>query len=226
MAPPPAPWPRLRESWWVFALAGVALAVFVLGLVEDVRCRPARCSGTAAERLLSLDALGGLPRLYTTGLFVAVAVLGWLARTRSAGRAELWWTAVAGIGAVLAVAKLVSAHSSAKGSSALGTLVAGVVLTVVALAVLTVTGRRWGVASAQPMVLALGVYAAAALGLDAVTSFVVSLQDGVGPLTRAAATFAEELGEALAALLLLVTLRWNLPAAGPPASLSTRRPPG
>lgn len=226
MAPPPAPWPRLRESWWVFALAGVALAVFVLALVEDVRCRPARCAGTSAERLLSLDALGGLPRLYTTGLFVAVAVLGWLARTRSAGRARLWWTAVAGIGAVLAVAKLVSAHSSAKGSSALGTLVAGVVLTVVALTVLTVTGRRWGVATAQPVVLALGVYAAAALGLDAVTSFVVSLQDGVGPLTRAAATFAEELGEALAALLLLVTLRWNLPAAGSPASLSTRRPPG
>lgn len=181
------------------------------------------------ERLFALDALGGLPRLYTTGLFVAGAVLGWLARTRSAGGAQLWWTAVAGIGAALAVAKLVSVHSAAKGGSPLATLVVGVVLTVVALAALTVTGRRWGVAAARPVVLALGVYAAAALGLEAVTALLVSLHDGVGPLTRAAATFVEELGEALAALLVLVTLRWTLPAAGstagvPPAA--TRRSPG
>lgn len=229
MAPPPSPWPRLRESWWVFALAGVALALFALALVENVRCGLGRCSGSLVERLLSLDALGGLPRLYTSALFAAVAGLGWLARSRSAGRTRLWWTVVAGIGAALAVAKLVSVHSSAKGLSALATLAVGVVLTVVALAVLTVTGRRWGVAAARPVVLALGVYAAAALGLDAVTALLVALQDGVGVLTRAAATFAEELGEALAALFVLVTLRWNLPAARIPAramELSTRRSPG
>ena len=229
MAPPPSPWPRLRESWWVFALAGVALAIFALALVEDVRCGLGRCSGSPVQRLFTLDAVGGLPRLFTSGLFAAVAGLGWLARTRSAGRAQLWWTAVAGIGAALAVLKLVSAHSSAKGLSALATLAVGVVLTVVALAALTVTGRRWEVAAARPVVLALGVYAAAALGLDAVTWLLVALQDGVGVLSRVAATFAEELGEALAALFVLVTLRWNLPAvpAPPPVrELSTRRSPG
>ena len=174
MAPPPSPWPRLRESWWVFALAGVALAVFALALVEDVRCGLGRCSGRRVERLFALDALGGLPRLYTTGLFVAVRGARLAGPPPHADRAQLWWAAVAGIGAVLAVAKLVSVHSTAKGASAVATLVVGVVLTAVALAVLTATGRRWGVAATRPVVLALGVYAAAALGLDAVTSLLVA----------------------------------------------------
>jgi hypothetical protein len=218
VAPPPSPWPGLSESWWVYALAGVAAVVFPLSLVVGVRCGLGRCTGTLAERLFALDALGGLPRLYTTGLFVAVAVLGVLAVRRSAPPARPWWTAVAWIGGVLALAKLVSAHSTTKGLSAVGTLVVGVVLTVVALGALAVTGRRWGLAAARPVVLALGLYAAAALGLDAVTSVLVALQDGVGVLTHAAATFAEEFGEAMAALFVLVTVRWHLPARSPGAA--------
>ena len=212
MPPPPSPWPRLHDSWWVYALAGVAVVVFQISLVVEVRCGLGRCAGTFAERLFSLDALGGLPRLYTTGLFVAVAVLGAMAARRSAGPPRLWWTAVAGIGGVLAVAKLVSAHSEAKGMSALATLLVGVVLTVVALGALAVCGRRWGIAAAGAVVLALGLYAAVSLGLDAVTSVLVSLQDRVGLLTHVATTFGEEFGEAMAALFVLVTLRWHLPA--------------
>ena len=233
MAPPPSPWPRLRDSWWVYALGGVAVVVFSISLVVGVRCGLGRCTGVFAERLFSLDARGGLPRLYTSGLFLGCAALGIRAAQRSVGPVRLWWAAVAASGAVLAGAKLVSAHSEAKAMSAVATLAVGVVLTVVALGALAVSGRRWGVAAAGPVVLALGVYAAAALGLDAVTSLLVSLQDDVGALTNAAATFAEELGEATAALFVLVTLRWNLPVAGPSGAapapeveLSTRRSRG
>ena len=81
---------RLRDSWWVYALAGVAVVVFPVALVVEVRCGLGRCSGSFVERLFSLDALGGLPRLYTSGLFVAGAVLGaWPLGDR---RAALWWT--------------------------------------------------------------------------------------------------------------------------------------
>ena len=244
MSPPPAPWPRLRESWWVFALAGIAVAIFPLALVVQVRCALGRCTGSLWERLLALDALGGLPRLYTSLLFAAVAALAWVAARRSAGRARLWWAAVAGIGVLLTVAKLLSAHSKAEGVSAAATLVVGVVVTVLALGALTVTGRRWGIAATRPVVLALGVYALAALGLDAVTALLVAVQDSVGALTRAAATFGEELGEAMSALFVLVTVRWQLPRTGGvprapgvlpdperasnarEATVSTRRPPG
>ena len=83
--------------------------------------------------------------------------------------------------------------------------------------------------------LALGLYAAVSLGLDAVTSVVVLLQDRVGLLTHVATTFGEEFGEAMAALFVLVTLRWNLPGVRqnsrsgrktPEAELSTPRSPG
>ena len=232
MARPPSPWPRLYDSRWVYALAGVAVVVFPLSLVVEVRCGLGRCTGSFAERMFSLDALGGLPRLYTSGLFIAGAVLAAIAARRSTGPARLWWTAVAGIGGVLALAKLVSAHSAATGMSALVTLLLGVVLTVVALGTLAVYGRRWGIAAAGAVMLALGLYAAA-LGLDAVTSLLISFQAGVGVLTSAAATFAEELGEAMAALFVLVTLRWSLPVAGssgavptPDVELSTPRSRG
>jgi hypothetical protein len=46
-------------------------------------------------------------------------------------------------------------------------------------------------------------------------------------LSRVAATFGEELGEAMAALYVLVTLRWHLPPAtlhGGTAGLSRPRP--
>ena len=71
-------------------------------------------------------------------------------------------------------------------------------------------------AATRPVVLALAVYAGTALGLDLFTALAAAVQDRVGPLTIAAATFAEELGEALAALLVLVIMRWKAPlgAAG------------
>lgn len=213
MVAPPTPWPRLQDSWWVFALAATAAVIFPVGLVVGVRCRLYRCTGSLVERLTSLDGLGGLPRLYISGLFVAVAVVAWLARRRTSGGARLWWTAVAGAGTALAVAKLLSVHSVAKGAAPTTTLVVGLLVTVLTLGALWAGGRRWGVAAAVPVVVALGVYAGTALGLDLVVSLMVAVQERVGSLSRVSATFAEEFGEALAALVVLVTARWQLPPA-------------
>jgi hypothetical protein len=79
---------------------------------------------------------------------------------------------------------------------------------------LWVSGRRWGVAGARAVVLAMAAYAAAALGLDLLTGLAAAVQDRVGWLTVAGTTFVEELGEALSALLVLVTVRWQSPAPG------------
>jgi len=224
MTPPLTPWPRFRDSWWVFALAGVAIVVFPVALVVQVRCGRARCAGAWWARAFELDALGSLPRLYTTALFAAVAVLAWAAARRTRDRVRTWWSAVAATGVLLAVAKLVSAHSTAKQASPVATLVVGVGVTFLVLAWLTRAGRRWGVPAARPVVVALALYALAALGLDAVSVLLVSAQDRVGLLSHVAVTFGEELGEALAALFLLVTVRWQLPTAEP--LLSTRRSRG
>src|SRR4051794_12917183 len=94
------------------------------------------------------------------------------------------------------------------------TLVGGVGLTVLVLGALWVSGRRWGVAGARAVVLAMAAYAAAALGLDLLTGLAAAVQDRVGWLTVVGTTFVEELGEALSALLVLVTVRWQSPAPG------------
>ena len=208
------PWPRIRDTWWVFGLAASALGLFLLAFLVALRCGPRGCHGSVATRLLDLDAVGGLPRLFTTGLFLAVGVLAWRARRSVEGPAGAWWTVVGALALALAVAKLVSVHSVVKNDvSPLLTFVGGLVLTGLALGALLSAGRRWGVSAARPVVLALAVYALVALGLDLLTGLAAAVQDRVGWLTVSGATFIEELGEALAALLLLVTVRWNSPAA-------------
>ncbi|MGY1615363.1 hypothetical protein ACI797_01335 [Geodermatophilus sp. SYSU D00691] len=193
---------------WVPALAGVALVLYVVGYAVRLHCGWGRCGGSAVARLVDLDALGGLPRLFTTGLFVAVAVLAWRARRRLQAGPAAWWGLVALAGVALALAKLVSVHGFAKtGMSPALTLAAGLGLTVAGLVVLRVTGRRWAVPGAGAVVLAMAVYAAAALGLDVVTGAVGAIRGSWGPLTDATATFVEELGEALAALFLLAVVR-------------------
>jgi hypothetical protein len=206
----------LREAWWVAALAVVAVGLFSVGLAVGVRCRLHGCVWSR-DRFFALDAIGGLPRLFTTGLFVAVAVAGWFGARRVAGRARMWWTAVAVVGAVLAVLKLVSTHSTAKAAAAVATLVGGVALSAVVLTVLWRTARRWGVAAGPPVVVALGVYAFAALGLDAVTGLLATLHGSTGAVLDAVSTFVEELGEALAALLVLAVVWWCLPSAQSPS---------
>jgi hypothetical protein len=196
----------LREPWWVYALGVALVGLYCAGLAVRVRCTVLGHCG-ATSRLLDLDSLGGVPRLATTALFLATAVLAWGASRRVAGRWALWWAAIAGVGAVLAVLKLVSAHSVAKSDSAVGTLLGSVLVAGIGLGALWATGRRWGVAATRPVVLALAFYATAAIGLDAVTWLIGAVQAETGAFSEAAATFVEELGEALTALVLLGTVR-------------------
>jgi hypothetical protein len=208
------PWPRIRDTWWVFALAAAALGIFLLGFLVALRCGPRGCSGSLATRLFDLDAVGGLPRLFTTALFGGVAFLAWRARRSVHGPAAAWWAAVGVIATGLALAKVVSVHATLKDSlSPVLTLVGGLALSCLVLGLLWMAGRRWGVAAALPVVLAMTAYAAVALGLDLLTGLAAAVQDHVGWLTVSGATFVEELGEALAALLLLVTVRWQSPQA-------------
>jgi hypothetical protein len=207
----PSPWPRLADAWWVYALGAIELVLFPFGLVNRVRCSVGQCTGSWLDHAVDLDAIGGLPRLLITGLFVGVAVLGRQGARRGVGTARLWWTAIAGLGVLLAVAKLVSAHSMAKEESPVLTLAVGVALAGGALGGLAAAGRRWGIAGMRPILVALGAYAAATLGLDALGSAVLAAHpDSV--LQGAIYTFVEELGEAVTALLVVVAVRWNLPA--------------
>jgi hypothetical protein len=206
---PLSPWPRLRQAWWVYGLAAAVVGLHCVALLVRVRCSLAgRCGGPVA-RLLDPDAVEGLPRLATAALFAGTAALAWGAARRSSGRAARWWTAVAGAGAGLALLKLVSAHSVAKNDSFVLTLTGSVLIAAAALAVLRILGRRWDVPATGPVVLALALYAGAALGLDAVTWLMAAVQQQAGAVTEAAGTFAEELGEALTALALLVTVCWQ-----------------
>jgi hypothetical protein len=191
---------------WALALGIAAVGLFAAGFVVRLRCTTGGCGRWSW--LFDLDAVGGLPRLFTTALFVAVAWTALRAARAVSGGPARWWTAVGGLGLVLAAAKLVSAHGSMKtGVPTLVQFLAGVLLAVPVLAVLAVAGRRAGVAATGPVVLALAGYAAAALGLDVVPDLAASVQGSVGALTNAASTLVEELGEALAALVLLVVVR-------------------
>lgn len=211
----PSPWPRLADAWWVYLLAAVELVLFPVGLIARARCAVGRCADSWFHHAVDLDAIGGLPRLLITGLFVAVAVLGWRASRRSAGTARSWWLAVAGLGVLLALAKLVSVHSTAKEDSPLLTLVVGLALAGAALGGLAATGRRRKIAGARSIVVALAAYAVAALGLDALGSAVLAAHRHV-VLLGAFCTFVEEFGEAVTALLVVVAVRWSMPAARVP----------
>ena len=203
----------LRDAWWVWLLLGVAVVLFGAGLDVRLRCRlHDGCHWWTRDRFFDLDSLGGLPRLFITGLFVAVAVLAWRARRRSVGRSAAWWTAVSAIGAALAVLKVVSAHSTAKASAGALTLVVGVLLSVVVLAVLLRTARRWDVPAGPWVVVALAAYAFAALGLDAVTGAVGTIPGTTGVVADAVAAFVEEFGEALGALFVLAMVWRRLPS--------------
>jgi hypothetical protein len=208
-----------REAWWLGALTAVAVGLYAMGLDVRLRCGLHDGCVWSRDKYFELDRIGGLPRLFITGLFVAVALLAWRARSRSGGRAATWWAAIAAIGAALAVLKAVSAHSDAKASAKVATLVVGVVLSVVVLWALRRAARRWEVAAGPSVVLALAVYAFAALGLDEVTGLVAGA-DGV--VAGSVATFIEEFGEALSALLLLAIVWWWLPAAERSPAASTR----
>lgn len=202
---------RGRRAGWLIGLGGLGGVLFTAGLVVRLQCATGRCPSRSTRHLFDLDSIGSLPRLFITALFVAVAVLAAGVAARTAAPARWWWRLVATGGVVLAVAKSVSVHSSAEGwEGRWVTLVGGLALTLVGLSALWWAGRRWSVPAAGTVTLALAVYAAAALGLDQVTALVGVLSSG--QVWRAFATYLEEGGEAVTALLLMAVVdRWVPP---------------
>jgi hypothetical protein len=189
-------------------LAVVGGVLFTAGLLTELRCAVGDWPAPWIQRLFSLDGIGGLPRLFITGVFVAVAVLAGLTATRSPRPVAGWWAGVAAGGVVLAVAKSVSTHSAVEQDDGrYVTLAGGVLLSLLGLVVLWRTGRAWSVRAAWPVTVALAAYAAAALGLDELTALVVAVTHS--PVARAVATFIEEGGEAVTALVVLeIVSRW------------------
>src|SRR3954451_14856786 len=198
-----APARSTRRACWLSAVALVGAGLFAVGLLVELRCARGRCPSARVHRLFDLDGIGSLPRLFTTAVFLAIAVLALVACRRAQDRARLWWGALVVGGAALAVAKAVSVHSSLeRDDGQQTTLVVGVTLTVVGLPLLWWAGRRWVVPGATLATAALGLYALAALGLDQVTGAVVSAR----PVVRALAVFVEEGGEAFTAVVLLAAV--------------------
>lgn len=208
------PSPAADVGRWAAGLVAAAVVLFTAALVDRVHCRLTDCHDLLGHRLFDLDAIDGLPRLFIVGLFVALAAVSFLGARAAAGRVRLWWAAVAALGAVLAVAKLTSVHSAAKSDDAALTLVLGLALAGCGLAVLWALARRWGVVAGTPLAITLAGYVLAALGLDVLTGLAAEASGRSGLLLDAAATFVEELGEALAAVWVLVTaLRWRPPSS-------------
>jgi hypothetical protein len=196
---------RPGRVWWLAGLVVVGGLLFTAGLLVEVRCAVGQCPRPRVRRWLDLDVLGGLPRLFTTWVFVAVAVLAAVAAVRSVSWARVWWAAVAAGGVVLAVAKVVSSHSALEQDGGrVATLVGGVVAAVLGLSGLWVAGRRWSLPGASAVTVALAVYAVAALGLDQVTAGVRAV--GGSPVALAVASYVEEGGEGLAAVAVLAVV--------------------
>src|SRR3954454_23822993 len=84
-------WLSSRDKVVTAGLALCAVSLFGLSAVVQYRCVRHACS-SESQRLLDVEAVGGLPRLFTTALFVATAVLATAvaARARSGGR--VWWS--------------------------------------------------------------------------------------------------------------------------------------
>jgi hypothetical protein len=189
------------------ALAVLGGVIFGISSIVQYRCGRSGCESGLAGRF-DVEAVGGFPRLFTTAVFVLVAVVA-VSAARSAGAARLWWVGVAVAGVLLAVAKIVSAHSvfeSWDGRTL--TLVVSLALSGVGIWLLAAGARRWRVPGARPVIVALVAYTFAALGLDAFTAVAEAVQAHSGLKSRTTLAFVEEFGEALAALALLASVRW------------------
>jgi hypothetical protein len=157
----------------------------------------------AVARPLSMDLPYSLPRLFVAGLFAAAAVAAGLGAGRIPGR-RTWWTAVAVIAAGIA---------SVKAGSTVHKLFLedlgvyhrpALALALSAPIALAVIGGLWWLSRHEQrdrrrMLLALGAYAVAAVGLSAVSTSAEN-RWGHGSPWAAVATLVEESGEALSAV--------------------------
>jgi hypothetical protein len=189
------------------ALAVVGALIFGISSIVQYRCGRSGCESGLAGRF-DVQAVGGFPRLFTTAVFLLVAVVA-VSAARSAAGDRLWWVGVAVAGVLLAGAKLVSAHSAYESSDGRTlTLVVCLALSGAGIGLLAAGARRLRVPGARAVIVALVAYTFAALGLDAFTAVAEAVHTHSGLKIRTTLAFVEEFGEALAALGLLASVRW------------------
>jgi cell division protein FtsW (lipid II flippase) len=188
----------------------LALALLLTGVVLEAVGFVIRASGheRGAARLWAMDLPLAVPRMYVAGLFLVAALAALAGAVRGTGRRP-WWVAVALVAALIAEVKAGgTVHSEALRALGLGdrplvaALVSAAVVGIVLAALwwLSRDERR----DRRRMLIALGLYAVASVGLSGVSSLVT--QAGGSLYWRSAATFVEETGEAFGAVAVLVAV--------------------
>lgn len=204
------------------ALFAVAVAAETTGFV--VRLTGAR--GTTAQ-LLSMDAPLSLPRMFVATLFAAAALAAVAGAGSLPGRRG-WWLGVGVVGAGIAAIKAGSTvHSEALAALSASVGARGALL-ISAFTAATVVGALWFLSRSERrdrrrVLGGLALYAAASVGLSAVSSAVAGAVGGASTWA-ATATFLEESGEALAGVgFLIAVLVGVAPRLVLPATWSLRR---
>jgi cytochrome bd-type quinol oxidase subunit 1 len=188
----------------------LAVGLLLIGVVLEAVGFGIRASDNerGAARLWSMDLPLSVPRMYVAALFLAAALAALAGAVRGVGRRP-WWTAVALVAAVIAQVKAGgTVHSEALVALGLAShplaaaLVSAAVVAVVlaALWYLSRDERR----DRRRMLIALGLYAVASVGLSGVSSLVAQADGSL--YWQAAATFVEETGEAFGAVAVLVAV--------------------
>jgi hypothetical protein len=188
----------------------LAFALLLTGVVLEAIGYVVRASGheRGAGRLWSMDLPLAVPRMFIAALFMTAALAAAAAVVHGTGRRP-WWTAVALVAAVVGDVKaggrvhvqVLAALGLRDRPLAAAIISAGVVGVVLALLWwLSRKERR----DRRRVLVALGMYALASVGLSAISSFVA--QAGGSLYWQAAATFVEETGEAFGAVAVLVAV--------------------
>jgi hypothetical protein len=206
---------------------GIALIVIALGLeTAGFLGRLTGARGGSAQ-LLSMDAPFSLPRMFVALLFAAGAAAAVAGAGSIPGR-RTWWLAVGFVGGAIAGIKAGgTVHADALGAlvAVVGSSAAVLISAVVAAAVV---GTLWFLSRTERrdrrrVLSVLGIYAAASVGLSALSSVVARAYGGASSWA-AGATFLEESGEALAAVtFLLAVLAGVAPRLVLPATWPLRR---
>ncbi|MGY1769937.1 hypothetical protein [Blastococcus sp. SYSU D00813] len=201
------------------ALAATAVALEAVGYA----LRLTGATGPTAHAL-SMDAPYSAPRLFVAGLFAVASLAALIAASRIPGRRS-WWTTVGLLAAVIAVIKAGSTIHVAAMDEVVTVLGAAPALVLSGLAAVAVLAMLAFVSRAEKrdrrrVLVAVALYAFAAVGLSGV-SYLVQETYGRASTLAAASAFIEESGEALAGVAFLVAVlvgvapRLVLPAAWP-----------
>ncbi|MBB3676967.1 hypothetical protein [Modestobacter versicolor] len=187
----------------------LAVALLLTGVTLEAVGFVVRTSGNERNApLWSMDAPLGIPRMFIAALFLAAALTALMGAVRGTGRRP-WWTAVALVAVVIGQVKAGgTVHTDALAAvglryhpfaaAAASAAVVGVVLA--ALWWLSRTERR----DRRRVLIALGLYAVASVGLSGVSALVG--RAGGSLYWSSAATFVEETGEAFGAVAVLVAV--------------------